>query len=86
MITGSRITRPQAAVETLARNRLQILALFPPEASSDPEGIPGRFPRSATMAWLLERRVGLAMLAGTWLFRWRKHHHTGSLSPTRTSR
>lgn len=69
MITGSRITRPQAAVETLARNRRQILALFPPGVPGGQAGSPDRFPRSATMAWLMQRRFGLAMLAGTWLLR-----------------
>ncbi len=75
MITGSRITRPQAAVETLARNRALILELFPAEESTSQAGPAGVFPRSATVRWLLQRRVGLAMLAGTWLLRWRKSRH-----------
>ena len=72
MITGSRITRPQSAMETLARNRLQILALFPGRSVASPTSAAGVFPRSATIRWLLERRVDLAMLVGTWLLRRRK--------------
>lgn len=72
MITGIRITRPQAAAETLARNRQQILALFPSQAVSGEATVGGVFPRSATIRWLLERRVDLAMLVGTWLLR-RRH-------------
>lgn len=69
MITGQRITRPQAATEILASNRLQIRELFPGAAPRHDPGPSGHFPRSATFRWLLERRVDLVLLIGTWLLR-----------------
>jgi hypothetical protein len=69
LITGTRITRPQSAVETLADNRQRIRGLFPATAADGGAHGAGAFPRSVTFRWLLKRRVDLAVLLGTWLLR-----------------
>ena len=56
----------------LADNRMQLRALFPDGGAPDGTMEPGVFPRSATIRWLIDRRVDFAVLVGGWLLR-RRH-------------
>jgi hypothetical protein len=67
MITANRITRPQAAVAMLAQNRIQMRALFLPDTAPGTAVWNAAFPRSRTFRWLLDRRIGLSVMVGTWL-------------------